>query len=255
MGTMTSSVIFGACRHFFASPRPYWNHPELFNGMVEKSYGMPSGHTQNAALFWGLIAYSLKNKWAWLAAALLIASAGISRLYLGVHYPLQVAVGLTLGLIWLSLFIFLEQRVIDALKPMPVWKKISLTVFVTTVPFLFILILREVFHIASVSSNPLPYSQFLRFNGLLTGAAIGLLFTLQATPSFRLLFTRAVPGVFSVVVIWRNMPELDSLKDSPALFYIARFSLYASLTLWATWLWPWLHNELNKQLCSRINCL
>ncbi|AMO57961.1 hypothetical protein GZ77_19680 [Endozoicomonas montiporae] len=244
MGTVTSSVVFGSCRHFFASPRPYWIYPELFNGMTEKSYGMPSGHTQNATMFWGLMAYSLKNRWFWLAAAALILLTGISRLYLGVHFPLQVAIGLMLGLTLLLLFILFEQRVIDFLQPMPAWKKITLTVFATFLPFVFILICREVLHIGSTSHNPLPYSLFLRFNGLLTGCAVGLLFTLPVTPSLRLFFTRAIPGTISVIVIWQNMPELNSLKDHPVQFYTARFGLYTSLALWATWLWPLLHQRL-----------
>ena len=259
MGTMISSIAFGSCRQFFASPRPYWSHPELFNGMVEKSYGMPSGHTQNATLFWGLSAYSLKNKWAWFVAGLLILSIGLSRLYLGVHYPVQVAFGLLLGLILLFLFITFEQRVIDYLKPLAGWKKIALTVFATLLPLIFILICREVLHIGSGSNHPLPYSTFLKFNGLLTGGAVGLLFTIQATPSFRLFFTRAVPGAISVIAIWHYLPDLSELQSEPLLYYSARFGLFAALALWATWLWPllhkWLHKQIHKQLCSRFNWL
>lgn len=255
LGTMISCILFGACRYFFASPRPYWSHPGLFNGMVEQSYGMPSGHTQNATLFWGLTAYSLRNKWAWLAAGLLILSVGTSRLFLGVHYPLQVAFGLLLGLTLLFLFITFEQRVIDFFKSLPGWKKIVLTVFVTFLPLMFILIFREIFHINSSNSNPLPYSQFLRYNGLLTGCAIGLLFTAHATPSFQLFFTRAVPGVISVIAFWCYLPDLSELQSKPLLYYSARFSVFASLALWATWLWPLLHRRLHKQLCSRLNWL
>ena len=251
MGTLVSTVIFGTCRQFFASPRPYWNHPELFNGMTEKAYGMPSGHTQNATLFWGLIAYSLKNKGFWLIAAALIVLTGISRLYLGLHFPTQIIAGLTLGILLLSLCIALEQPVIDFIHCQTLWKKLLLVMTATLLPIFFILIFREIFNIGSGSGSALPYAKFMRFNGLLTGCAVGLLFVSAAPPSIKLFITRAIPGAISVIFIWVFMPALNDLKGIPLLYYPVRFCEFFLLSLWATCLWPQLH----KYLFSRFNSL
>lgn len=251
MGTLISTIAFAACRQFFASPRPYWNHPDLFHGLTEKAYGMPSGHTQNAALFWGLLAYSLKSRWFCLAAGILVIATGISRLYLGLHYPSQVAIGLATGLLLLLLFIALEQTVINFFRRLPPWKRVVLTTVITLLPLVFILLAREVFGVGSGNGSALPYSQLMRFNGLLTGCAIGLVLSSVSTPSVHLFITRALPGAISVIILWKFMPELNDLKTSPKLYYSARLLEFMLLSLWVTLVWPWLH----KCLFSRINRL
>lgn len=255
LGSLISTMLFGACRQLFASPRPYWVHPELFNGASEKGYGMPSGHTQSATVFWGLIARSLPLKRGVVSAILLITLTGLSRLYLGVHYPSQVLAGLIMGGCLLLLLIFLERPVISLLTPLSVWKKTTITVVASLLPLVIIITLGEVFAIGSGSGSNLPYHHLMRFNGLLTGVAVGLLF-MTATMSHRssplkLFLTRAIPGAISVILFWNAVPELNQFKDTPTLYYISRYCIFFLLALWGALLWPLLH----KHLLSRINSL
>ncbi|SHE39226.1 Membrane-associated phospholipid phosphatase [Caldanaerobius fijiensis DSM 17918] len=61
-------------------------------------YSFPSGHAQHATAFWGIIAcYYKSRKWDIIAIAL-IAAVSFSRLYLGVHWPLDVVGGIAIGL-------------------------------------------------------------------------------------------------------------------------------------------------------------
>ena len=75
----------------------------------EHSFSFPSGHSVGAVVLYGLVTYLL---WTYLprawqrgavicAALLLIAGIGASRVYLGVHFPTDIAAGYAVGLMWL----------------------------------------------------------------------------------------------------------------------------------------------------------
>jgi membrane-associated phospholipid phosphatase len=97
-------------------PRPYWYSPQVRTLATESSFGVPSSHAQNAATIWGLLAATLRKWWGWLAAVLLIFLIGLSRLYLGVHFPQDVLLGWLIG----GLFLWLALRCWD---PIFAWTK------------------------------------------------------------------------------------------------------------------------------------
>ena len=75
--------------------------PEPFFGKEPSSYSFPSGHALYSLCFYGVIASVLAAHaperaariGIWGAAALLIVGIGLSRVYLGVHYPSDVIAG------------------------------------------------------------------------------------------------------------------------------------------------------------------
>ena len=91
---------------FFRIPRP-WVKDESFT-IVESAraeatgYSFPSGHTQSSVGVFGAIARWEKNKILKTLCILLCVLVPISRLYLGVHTPLDVgvSVGIALALIF-----------------------------------------------------------------------------------------------------------------------------------------------------------
>jgi hypothetical protein len=86
----------------FHGPRPYWYSSRVLPLSTESTFGMPSGHAQNAAAVWGLLAVALRRGWAWTITLALILTIGLSRIYLGVHFPSDVLVGWLIGaaLVW-----------------------------------------------------------------------------------------------------------------------------------------------------------
>jgi len=70
----------------------------------------PSGHSMSAMAFYGFLIYlsfRLSGSWwfkavSFISFGLLILLIGISRIYLGVHYPSDVIAGFLGGLIWVA---------------------------------------------------------------------------------------------------------------------------------------------------------
>ena len=73
-------------------------------------YSFPSGHTQNAVATFGGIARSTRRPWVrWTCVAVLLA-VSFSRLYLGVHTPLDVGVSFAVaGVMVLALYPLIRQ--------------------------------------------------------------------------------------------------------------------------------------------------
>jgi membrane-associated phospholipid phosphatase len=89
---------------FFAKPRP-----ELWTRLIsEHSFSFPSGHAVGAVVVYGFIAYLFTSEFPqyrrsiYTVATILIAAIGISRLYLGVHYPTDIIAGYGIGLLWVT---------------------------------------------------------------------------------------------------------------------------------------------------------
>jgi len=110
---LTSSVIKPwACR-----PRPSHNESlnttiHLINGYHGGRYGFCSSHAANAMAVWIFVTMLLRSK---LASTMLLAWAVLvcySRIYIGVHYPADVACGAMVGLLvgWLTFHAYRKVR-------------------------------------------------------------------------------------------------------------------------------------------------
>lgn len=76
-------------------------------------YSFPSGHTQTSTTFWTSMMYLFRKSWIYIIGILMIIGAGISRLYLGVHWPMDVIVawgfGIVLSIIFIKLFDYIDD--------------------------------------------------------------------------------------------------------------------------------------------------
>ena len=85
-------------KHFFPMNRPYQDLHDVINRVgTSPSHGTASAHSANMAAVAFIFAYQMRW-WGtpWVVIALL---TGISRVYVGAHYPYQVLLGWTTGLI------------------------------------------------------------------------------------------------------------------------------------------------------------
>ena len=100
---MFSNGINDAFKMALHGPRPYWISSKAQGLATETSFGIPSNHTQSAMAIWGIMAAYLRKWWGWLIAVLLVLLIGLSRTYLGVHFPHDVLLGMLIGgiVLWL----------------------------------------------------------------------------------------------------------------------------------------------------------
>ena len=249
--TMLSALTFGSCRHFFPSTRPYWDYPQLFNGHYEKAWGMPSGHTQNATLFWGILAFSIGKKWAWAIAALMITTIALSRLYLGVHYPLQILAGLMTGLILLTSWITLERSILQWLFQQSLATQLLTAFLVASLPLVITLSLRELALIGSDNGLSVPYKNMFFYSGLFQSAVVSLVLAYHYTHTFsnrfsikRLLLV-ALPALLLSNLLWKYKFISLTWYESHSIIYTLLWLHGALITCWTCLLWPWVAERLN----------
>ena len=105
----------------FRVPRPWVRRPDF--KIVPSAehgatgYSFPSGHSQSAAGTFGGIARFTKKTWLRIVCIVLVALVGFSRMYLGAHYPTDVAVGLSIGV----LLVLVLHPVVVRAKEDPRW--------------------------------------------------------------------------------------------------------------------------------------
>ncbi len=111
--TMGGAVVLDTTlKLVFHRPRPV-----PFFGPEPHSYSFPSGHALASLCFYGVLAGLLTARLRqpvlrvllWLAAALVVAVIGLSRIYLGVHYPTDVVAGYMAASVWVAALIFADR--------------------------------------------------------------------------------------------------------------------------------------------------
>ena len=100
IGTVLGSMaLVSLLKLAFAAPRP-----DLLEPLVAvATFSYPSGHSANALTLFGALALLAGRWWGWAAAVLIVLAVGLSRVWLGVHWPSDVLGGWLLSAAWLLL--------------------------------------------------------------------------------------------------------------------------------------------------------
>jgi len=98
---MLSFMLNQWAKGVFDTPRPFELDPDLVRTERARAGalgpGFPSGHAQSSATFWGMAALLAKRPAFTIAALLIVALVAFSRIYLGVHLPIDILGGLLLA--------------------------------------------------------------------------------------------------------------------------------------------------------------
>jgi membrane-associated phospholipid phosphatase len=110
---LISEIINGIFKNFIQEPRPFWISNRIANphNKFEKDFAFPSGHSQaSSAIAFGFYFVVLEGlrrvgesdvsastRYAFLTLLAMTFLTGLSRVYLGMHYPLDVVFGWVFG--------------------------------------------------------------------------------------------------------------------------------------------------------------
>jgi undecaprenyl-diphosphatase len=109
--TLVATLSGGAVLTFVLKSAYRHARPDLFPRLVDEvTYSFPSGHASMSLCLYGfiggwLIAQGPREPWRWGVGALCLGFAlaiGLSRLYLGVHWPTDVVAGWAIAAFWLA---------------------------------------------------------------------------------------------------------------------------------------------------------
>lgn len=253
---VTSDMLNYIVKLLFAGPRPYWLSSRVKGLWAETTFGVPSGHAQNAMSVWGIIAVHLKKPWAWTVAVILIFFIGISRIFLGAHFPHDVLLGWILG----GLLLIGFARLGDSVAAWFAKKKISeQIIFAFLLSLIFIAVgfsaasLRQGFQIPElwisnalrVGPGPAPVDPNGIFTsaGTLFGLMVGVAWMMQSGgyqasgPVWKRI-VRYLIGLVGVIILWMGLGAALPRGDG-ILFYMLRYFRYALVGWWVAGGAPW----------------
>lgn len=239
----------------FHQPRPYWVSSKILNLTDPMgSFGLPSGHSQNAASVFGLVVTSTKRKWFKGLVIFTIIMVAFSRLFLGVHSLADILLGLLVGVVMLWIFLKFERKTTEIFQRQKVIVRIMLVFGISlALTFLGILIVNtfqkipipnEWFqnaHIAHPEEQITPFS----IDGLITAAAtlFGLLaggiwikekggFKANAGLYWQHIL-RFIIGLAGILLIWKGLGDIFP-RTGDLLSISLRYLRYALIGIWIT---------------------
>jgi membrane-associated phospholipid phosphatase len=247
----------------FHGPRPYWVNPEINPLAGETSFGIPSGHAQNAAGIWGLMAHKIGTSWAYVLGFGIAFLVGFSRLMLGMHFPHDVLAGWLIGLILLLLFVRLWNPISDILIKQSLIRQILLgfaaSLILAGLGIGTGYLLRNYELPTEWSTNaqlaggltpdPLSLEAILTSSGTLFGFAAGAAlirhiggFQVKGSAWKRLL--RYAIGLAGILILWRGLGLVFPRgEDIPG--YMLRYFRYSLVGFWVTFGAPWFYIRFN----------
>ena len=230
----------------FRIPRPWVLDTEFkpIESAIEEAtgYSFPSGHTQNIAGTFGSIFAFFKKRWLTITSITIVVLVAFSRMYLGVHTPLDVGVSLLIAAALVAVLYPVFKSEENFKKFMPIVIGVSVLI---TVGF-------------NIYVNLLPAAEYDPHNlesGLKNGATLlgCMLALLVVYPLDRMVIrfeTRAnwysqiiklvlgLGGVLLIKELTRAPLEMLVGLFTPSPVYIARAIRYFLVVVFAGAVWP-----------------
>lgn len=215
----------------FRTPRPYQVVENIQGKRLATAtgYAFPSGHTQGATTFYISLAEWLKKPWFWIVAIVLSLLAGISRLYLGVHWPIDVIGGWFLGLIFA---VWVYRHILIAIEKPRVFNWL-----VGIVVALSLIILAYLIYLRDTKGVAINLHNYIRISAIIIGSLSGYLleiklFNYRTEGSKTVKWIRYISGLAGVIALLAGLKLLHIEGEG---FIFVRYFLAG---FWISFLFP-----------------
>ena len=247
----------------FHSPRPFWYNAEVKSLSQETSFGLPSGHSQNSASIYGVMATSVKKKGFTILILVVIFLVGLSRLYLGMHFLRDVLTGWLLGALCVAGFLWAEKRLSGWIAKRTLGMQILFSLLFAIVVILVAVAGKSTsaqwmmpttwIETAAATGGAVPDPFNIEGSITLAGVAFGFTagyagwvkkYGVPVVKGSALKrFARFFVGIVGVVVIYLGLKMV--FPEEPILLgYVLRFLRYTLLSLWVTYFAPMVFKKL-----------
>lgn len=236
------TIINQFLKLWFRIPRPWVKDPGFT--IVESAraeatgYSFPSGHTQNAFAVFGAPARYFKNTALRIVLVLLIALTAFSRMYVGVHTPLDVGVSLIVG----TVLVFVIYPFFRDMDRSP--KKVYIIFGIFIVMAAAFVVFVELYDFpADIDTD--NYASGLKNAYMILFCAVGLLLTFYVDTKYVRFPTQAVwwAQIIKVVAGLGILLALKAVLKAPLLALFGGHSVahgvrYFIVIIFAGILWP-----------------
>ena len=184
----------------------------------EETYSFPSGHAQNAVVFWGYPALVLRKRWFSVLALAMITLICVSRIYLGQHWPIDVLGGALIGAALLAASFWLLR----AFRSRP--RLLNTLLLVTTAVAIPL----------ALWLDSDPTFNRSRALGLLAGAAAGYAVQRDYVPfpvqvAWPLQLAKAVAGIIGIMLLQLGLLRLLPLSNQSVVLANVLTGLWVTL--------------------------
>jgi membrane-associated phospholipid phosphatase len=236
----------------FTGPRPYWMSTAVKPLWAEIYFGIPSGHAQNSVAVWGSMAAYLRRAWAWVIAVFLMVMVGLSRVYLGAHFFVDMITGWLLGALLLLLFLRYWDPILDWAKQQSlgqqIWVAFLVSLGIIVLGLIAIFATRDFVlpgdwiinasRIGDEGIAPFTMSGIITSAGTLFGFLVGVALLAprggwQVSGPVWKRAARYVVGLLVVLAIWYGLGLVFPRGES-FIPFVLRFIRYALLGIWVS---------------------
>jgi len=259
LSLLFSYYLNGVFKEIFQDPRPSTNadlNEDL--GVIESSYGFPSGHAQSALSFWGYISYEFKDRKKYneipiipIILSVIIFLVAISRIIIGVHDLQDIIGALLFGIAFLLAYIYLEPIVTPQFNKLNFITKLVITVVFALALFLIGTFIWPRAYVELATQNiPPDYSDAGAFGlvgGVLLGFGVGYLLEqefVKYDPSSLSNKNKIINIVIGIVILFVAFLPFEYVLEIDSVFY--RFFRYALVTFLLAYVVPLICTKINK---------